>query len=98
MSLFSLFGPTIKYPQDKHLVTTEQIKHLMWHTHLVSISQANKDTVAEAVLAKRQSDDKISLQYIYETLTRLKNENRITKIDRDSFMHVFEEFFTQQFK
>lgn len=98
MSLFSLFGPAIKYPRDKHPVTAEQIKHQMWHTHLASINQGNKDTVAEAVLARRDSADKISLQHIYETLTRLKNENRITKIDRDSFMKIFVEFFTQQFK
>ncbi len=98
MSLFSLFGPAIKYPQDRHQITTEQVKHLMWHTHLTSISQENKDTVAEAVLAKRDGEDKTSLQHIYEVLTRLKNENRITKIDRDSFMHVFQEFFTQQFR
>ena len=70
----------------------------MWHTHLATISQENKDTVSEAVLAKRDGEDKISLQHIYETLTTLKNQNRITKIDRDSFMHVFEEFFTQTFR
>jgi hypothetical protein len=98
MSLFSLFGPTIKYPQDKHQITTEQVKHLMWHVHLTSISQANKDTVAEAVLAKRDGEDKTSLQHIYEVLTRLKNENRSTKIDRDLFMKIFVEFFTEQFK
>ena len=98
MSLFSLFGATIKYPQDKRQITTEQIKHLMWNTHLTSISQANKDTVAEAVLTKRNGEDKISLQHIYEVLTRLKNENRITKIDRESFMKIFLGFFTEQFK
>ena len=70
----------------------------MWHTHLGSMNQENKDTVAAAVLAKRDGDDKTSLQHIYEVLTRLKNENRITKIDRDSFMKVFQEFFNQQFK
>lgn len=94
----SLFGPTIKYSQDRHQVSTEQIKRLMLHTHLVDISQANKDTVTEAVLAKRDSEDKTSLQHIYEVLTRLKNENRITKIDRDLFMKIFVEFFTQNFK
>lgn len=98
MSLFSFFGPTIKYSQDKHQITTEQIKHLMWHTHLATISENNKDTVAEAVLAKRDGNDKISLQHVYEIITKLKNEGRITKIDRDSFMKIFEEFFTQQFK
>ena len=98
MSLFSLFGPTKKYPQDRHQITTEQVKHIMWNTHLASINQANKDTVAEAVLAKRDGEGKTSLQHIYETLTRLKNEKRITKIDRDSFMKIFLEFFTEQFK
>ena len=91
MSLFSLFGPTIKYSRDLHQLTGEQVKHLMWHTHLVSVNQANKDAVAAAVLAKRDSDDKISLQHIYETLTKLKNENRITKMDRDLFMKIFQE-------
>jgi hypothetical protein len=91
MSIFSLFGPTIKYSQDKHQLTTEQVKHLMWHTHLASISQDNKDTVAAAVLARRDNDDKISLQRIYEVLTQLKNQNRITKMDRDLFMKIFQE-------
>ncbi|HSR89384.1 MAG TPA: hypothetical protein VLK22_03260 [Candidatus Udaeobacter sp.] len=91
MSLFSFFGPTIKYPQDKHQVTTEQIKHLMMHTHLTTVSQANKDTVAAAVLARRDGDDKISLQNIYEVLTKLKNENRITKLDRTLFMKIFQD-------
>lgn len=95
MSIFSFFGPSIKYSQDKHQISTEQIKHLLWGTHLANISQENKDAVAEAVLAKRDSEDKISLQHIYEALTQLKNKGRITKIDRDSFMRIFQEFFAQ---
>lgn len=98
MSLFSFFGPTIKYSQEKHQITTEQVKHLMRHTHLSSMSQENKDTAMAAVLAKRDGEDKTSLQHIYEALTKLKNESRISKIDRDSFMKVFQEFFNQQFK
>ena len=95
MSLFSLFGPSIKYSRDKHQVTTEQIKRLMWSLQSTSISETNKDTVAEAILAKRDNDDKISLQNIYEALTKLKNENHITKSDRDSFMKVFQESLTK---
>lgn len=95
MSLFSLFGPTIKYSRDKHQVTTEEIKRLMWNTNSTSISETNKDAVAEAVLAKRDGDDKISLQNIYEALTKLKNEGRITKTDRDLFMKIFQDSLTK---
>ncbi|TSC84380.1 MAG: hypothetical protein G01um101413_675 [Parcubacteria group bacterium Gr01-1014_13] len=95
MSLFSLFGPSIKYSRDKRQVTTEEIKRLMWNTNSTSISETNKDAVAEAVLAKRDGDDKISLQNIYEALTKLKNEGRITKTDRDLFMKIFQESLTK---
>ena len=95
MSLFSLFGPTIRYSRDKHQVTTEQIKRLMWNIHSTSITETNKDAVAEAILAKRDNNDKISLQNIYEALTKLKNEGRITKTDRDLFMKIFEDLLTK---
>ena len=97
MSLFSLFGSTIKYSQNKHPLTTEDLKHILWHVHLSSISEENKQTVMQAVLSARSEGDKISLQHIYETLTKLKYQNRITKVDKESFMKIFQEYFTQHF-
>jgi hypothetical protein len=93
----SLFGPAIKYSRDKHQLTMEDLKRILWHVHLASISEANKEAVQQAVLARRIEGDKISLQTIYETLTKMKDQNQITKSDRDQFIKIFQEYFTQHF-
>ena len=75
----------------------EDLKHILWHVHLASISGTNKEAVQQAVLARRVEGDKISLQTIYETLTKMKDLNQITKSDRGQFMKIFQEYFTQHF-
>jgi|WetSurMetagenome_2_1015567.scaffolds.fasta_scaffold87282_2 hypothetical protein len=93
----SLFGPSVKYSQNKHQLTMEDLRHILWHIHLASISEPNKQAVQQAVLARRVEGDKISLQIIYETLTKMKDLNQITKSDRGQFMKIFQEYFTQHF-
>jgi hypothetical protein len=93
----SLFGPSAKYSRDKHQLAAEDLKRILWHVHLASISGANKEAVQQAVLARRVEGDKISLQTIYETLTKMKDLNQITKSDREQFIKIFQEYFTQHF-
>jgi DNA-binding PadR family transcriptional regulator len=93
----SLFGPSAKYSRDKHQLTAEDLKRILWHVHLASISETNKQAVQQAVLGRRVEGDKISLQTIYETLTKMKDQNQITKSDREQFMKIFQEYFTQHF-
>lgn len=98
MALFPIFGPRIKYSRDKHQVTASQVENLVRSIDSANVSQENKEAVIQAVINCRDGDNRASLQSIYEVLNSLKNKNRITKIDQDTCMKAFLDFFTLHFK
>ena len=93
----SFFGPPIKYSQQKHALTTQQVDLLMQHIHSSNIDLKNKADVEQAILNRRYSDGMISLQLIYETLLSLRDKNIISKFDVGNFMGFFEQFFNEHF-
>lgn len=96
MSFFSsLFGSTIKYSQTEHPFSEFDIKKIVSPYNVRTLKQSEAGLVEQAIIARRRGDGKISLQQIYETLMQLKNQNKISKQDRDGLMEDFEEFFSK---
>ena len=96
MSIFgSLFGSTIRYSQVEHPFSEFDIKKLVSPYNVRTLKQSEAGLVEQAIVARRRGDGKISLQQIYETLTQLKNQLKISRQDRDGLMKDFEEFFNK---
>ena len=87
----SLFGPSVKYSQVEHQLSEFDIKKLVSRYKVKSLDSDEEDSVEQIIIARRHGDGKISLQQIYETLTRMKNKNQISRQDRDGVMKAFEE-------
>ena len=96
MSIFSLFGPSIKYSQVKQPVPELDIKRMVSQIHVNTLTQDEANVVEAAILAKRQSG-KISLQHIYEVLHSLFNKHKISKNDQDGLMNLFVKYFKEHF-
>ena len=95
MGLFDLFFTSTsgKYPQDEHPLAEKEIRALVSKIHVRSLEQSEENLVEEAIVSRRRGDGKISLRQIYEVLTQLKNQNKISVYDRDGLMKVFVEHF-----
>ncbi|MBI5222482.1 MAG: hypothetical protein HY980_03225 [Candidatus Magasanikbacteria bacterium] len=89
MGLFSSFFGGIKYSQVEHSLTEIEIKKLVSRIHINTLKQEEEGLVEEAIIARRHGDGKISLQQIYEVLTQLKNQHKISLQDREGLMRVF---------
>ena len=66
-------------------------------TKVNSLDGVEESEVEGALDDRRGSDGKMSLQQIYDELTRLKNLNKISSADKNGLMRVFEKYFTQHF-
>ncbi len=88
----SLFGSSIKYSIVEHQLSEFDIKKLVSHYKVKSLDSNEEDLVEDTIIARRRGDGKISLQQIYEALTQMKDQNKISRQDRDGVMRVFEEF------
>lgn len=100
MSIFSFFGPSIKYSQHEHPLPTIDLKHMLSAVHIRSgstVSDADRDLAFEAIEARRGGDGKISLQQIYEVLNHFKQQHQITKNDFSSLMNAFVQYYGQHF-
>jgi len=95
MSLFG-FGP--KYPIHEHPLSELEIKKLVSPYHVDTLKQTEASLVEQAVIARRRGDGKISLQQIYETVTQLKNQGKISKQDRDGLMKDFQAYYNEHFQ
>lgn len=95
MSLLnSVFGTASgNYSQEEKALTEIQIKKLVSRSQVKTLSQNEEAIVEEALSARCRGDGKISLRQIYEVLTKLKNQNKISSQDRQGLMKVFEEYF-----
>lgn len=98
MSIFgSLFGSSMQYPKIEHPFSEIEIKKLVSPYNVRTLKQSEAGLVEQAIIARRRGDGKISLQQIYETLTQLKNQHKISLQDRDGLMKDFEQYFNQHF-
>jgi len=95
--LGSLFGSSIQYPKTEHPFSEIEIKKLVSPYNVNTLKQSEAGLVEQAIITRRRGDGKISLQQIYETLTQLKNQNKISKQDRDGLMKDFVDFFQAHF-
>ena len=95
MSLFS-FGP--QYSKVEHPLIDLEIKRLVSREHMPTLDQKNCLAIEAAVIERKHSDGKISLQQIWEVLTSLKNKNIISKQDRSSVMEMFKNYYSEHFQ
>ena len=96
-----LFGPSLKYSQYEHQITEYELKKILGHVHLTpgsSVSSADMKAVERALLFRRGNDGAISLQQIYETLLKLKNQNIITIYDYEALFEAFKQYFNEHFE
>ncbi len=94
MGLFStIFGSSAKYSTKEHQLSELEIKKLVSHANVLSVGKSDENIVEQAIIARRHSDGKISLQQIYETLLRLQNTYKISRQDKEGLMKVFVEHF-----
>lgn len=93
MGFFSSFFGGIQYSQKEHYLTEIEIKKLVSRVHINTLKQDEESLVEEAIIARRHGDGKISLQQIYEVLTQLKNQHKISVQDRKGLMRVFAAHF-----
>ncbi|MBU2542499.1 hypothetical protein KJ785_02995 [Patescibacteria group bacterium] len=89
----SYFGSSGKYPKDEHQLSSQKIKELVSRYKVQSLDSSEEGLVENTIISRRLGDGKISLFQIYEALTKLKNQNKISRQDRDGLMRVFEEYF-----
>ncbi len=96
MSIFSLFGSSIKYSQVQHPVPDLDVKRLISQSSVRTLSQNEVSLVEDDILAKKRNG-KLSLQRIYEALHSLVNEHKISKNDQSGVMNLFVKYFKEHY-
>ena len=96
MSIFSLFGSSIKYSQVQHPVPDLDVKRLISQSSVRTLSQNEVSLVEDDILAKKQNG-KLSLQHIYEALHSLVNKHKISKNDQSGVMNLFVKYFKEHY-
>lgn len=93
----SLFGPSIKYSQDKHPISTIEIKKLVSPLHTRTLDQDEESSVEIALVSKKEAQDgKLSLQNIYEILLKMRGKE-ISKFDYTNLLQVFVDYYKKTF-
>ncbi|MDO8509783.1 MAG: hypothetical protein Q7S24_01425 [bacterium] len=94
MGFFSMFGGTEnKYSNIEHQLSELEINKLVSEITIKTLKQGEEDLVEHTLLQRRHGDGKISLRQIYESLTQLKNQHKISVYDRDGLIKVFESYY-----
>ena len=93
MGFFGSFFGGIKYSQTEHYLSEIEIRKLVSTIHVNTLKQGEGSLVEEAIITRRHGDGKISLQQIYETLTKLKNQHKISVQDREGLMREFQQHY-----
>lgn len=88
---------TIKYSTKEHYLAKEEIKHIVTMEHVHSLTSIEAEMVRCLIEERRHGDGMISLQQIYEVLTRLKNERKISTDDREGLMRELQKHFEHKF-
>lgn len=94
------FFDTVHYSQDEHPLTELEVRKHINTVHITSFHGNDKQErlVQDAILARRHSDGKISLEQIYDLLTAMKNKNEISKYDRDEVMRAMVKLYASKGK
>ncbi len=87
---------SVQYSMKEHPLTEFEVKKYVTYLHVTTLEHHpdREKMVQEAILARRHSDGKISLQQIYELLTHMKDTNQITKYDREGIMKVLKNYLS----
>lgn len=88
----SYFGSSSKYSKDEHQLSSQKIKELVSRYKVQSLDSTEEGLVENTIISRRRGDGKISLFQIYEALNKLKNQNKISQVDRDGVMRVFGDY------
>ena len=86
-------NPKKKYSNIQQSFSTEEFRRLFRSIHMANLTMNEKETVEDAIIARKGNDGKISLRQIYETLHHLRNEGKISKIDEQKLLEVFKNSF-----
>ncbi len=93
----SFFGPSVKYSQTEHGLPEIEIRKIISHFKIKSLSSKEEDEVEQSLINKRGADGKISMQQVYEVLLALFHKHKISKIDLDDLLNIFEDYFREHF-
>jgi hypothetical protein len=93
-----LFGSTSRFPKEEKKLSTLEIKKLVSRIKTKSLTQKEEILVEQAIMKRRLGDGKISLFQINEVLTKLKNQNKLSKFDVDSLNAIFKNYFDTKSK
>lgn len=91
------FSSTPRYSVDEHHFSSDEIKQLVWN-HLTHLKPEHKTIVIEAIREKRGDDKEISLEQIYQVLLKLEHRQEIGSSEREEFMKLFADYFTEHFQ
>lgn len=81
------------YSTTPRPLSTETLHHLFWATDRPNLTRHLKEIVGEAVLKRRTSDGKISLNKINGILRELEHHHTLTELDRHDFFAIFKNHF-----
>jgi len=81
------------YSQVEKMIVEAHLKKLCSWVGMANLTQTESLLVFNALSNRRGMDGRISLHQIYEVLNQLKEENKISKYDRDGLMKRFQEYF-----
>jgi len=90
MGLFSS-SSAYRYSRIEKPISAQEIKQLVSRFKIRSLISEEESLVENELIARRRGNGKISLQQVYDLLTKLKNQNKISQVDRDGLLSVFEE-------
>lgn len=93
------FFNSVLYPIAEHQLIEQEVRRVVTYLTIPSL-KGHDDTeklLQQVILDRRHDGDKISLQQIYELLTKLKDQNTITKFERDETMRVLQRYFEDHF-
>ena len=93
------FFDSVIYSTAEHQLTEIEVRRLVTYLHIPSLKgeSEREKMVQNAILARRHSDGKVSLQQIYELLNTLKNQNTISKFVRDETMNALKVYYSEHF-
>ena len=94
MGLFDFFFSK-RYPTAEHTLLEHDVRRLVTYLNIPSLrgEEQKERMLQQAILDRRHGDGKISLQQIYELLTKMKNNRTITVFERDQTMKVLQKYF-----
>lgn len=94
MGLFSFFSK--RYPTAERQITELEVRRLISELTVPTLQGENdkEQMIRQAILDRRRGDGKISLQQIYELLTKMKNQHQISEFDRAGIMKVLQTHFS----